>query len=461
MKNKAFTLLELLGVIIILGILSLITFPIILNQIKNAKQGIKYSTKTLIIDAAKDYYEDNTNNFDLIEGITYCIDIKTLTDNNYLNEHLKDEDLNNIDTSKKVKLIYRNNKLDYDVTDTCINNSLARNNIEVPIVTENSGLYKSTTDEGRYIYRGETPDNWIELNEGTEQNPNYVKYRIISYEPDGTMKVARNERLEDTLLFWDKSHNRSTTTDTYCQKPDSDGCNVWGNQYNTLFKGNPIGDNFHYSYYSNNTTTELTDTISGTVTSDSTLNTYLNDTWLENKKISEYIENHSFNVGGIFYIKSYSGGDKGIKKEKEEESRYTWNGKVGLLNVTEILESSLNLNCTSVYSNYYYNKSYYYKAEGESNASLHISNDEWPCKTDNYNYKENYVQWTLSPHLEQTGTIWTMMQTGSFGFYLSINAYMSGNIGERGVRPAFYLKSNIGLTGSGTETNPYRIVGES
>jgi len=119
MKNKAFTLLELLGVVIILGVLSLIAFPPLLNQIKKAKQGIKDSTKTLIIDAAKDYYEDNTNNFDLIEGMTYCIDIKTLTDENYLNKNLKNENLNNIDTSKKVKLIYHNEKFNYDVVDSC------------------------------------------------------------------------------------------------------------------------------------------------------------------------------------------------------------------------------------------------------------------------------------------------------------------------------------------------------
>ena len=119
MKRKGFTLIELLGVIIILGILSMITFPIILNQIKNAKQGIKESTKTLIIDAAKDYYEDNTNNYETIEGMTYCIDTKTLIDNNYLNKKLKDEKLNDIDTTQKVKMTYHNDKFNYEVVDSC------------------------------------------------------------------------------------------------------------------------------------------------------------------------------------------------------------------------------------------------------------------------------------------------------------------------------------------------------
>ena len=119
MKNRGFTLIELLGVIMILGILALITFPPILEQIKNSKQEIKNSTKILITDAAKDYYEDNINNYEKTEGITYCIDINTLTDNGYLNKKIKDENINDISNTKKVKMIYHNNKFEYDVVDSC------------------------------------------------------------------------------------------------------------------------------------------------------------------------------------------------------------------------------------------------------------------------------------------------------------------------------------------------------
>lgn len=119
MNRKGFTLIELLGVIIILGILAMITFPVVLNQIKNAKQGIKDSTKALIIDAAKDYYEENTNNYERIEGMTYCIDINTLTDNGYLNKKIKDENINDISNTKKVKMTYHNSKFNYYVADSC------------------------------------------------------------------------------------------------------------------------------------------------------------------------------------------------------------------------------------------------------------------------------------------------------------------------------------------------------
>lgn len=119
MKNKGFTLIELLGVIMILAILALITFPPIIEEIKKSKSEIKGTTKVLIIDAAKDYYEDNINNYELIEGVTYCININTLSEQGYLNKKIKDENLNNISDNKKVKMIYHNNKFDYDVVDSC------------------------------------------------------------------------------------------------------------------------------------------------------------------------------------------------------------------------------------------------------------------------------------------------------------------------------------------------------
>lgn len=172
MKKNAFTLLELLGVVIILGVLSLITFPIILNQIKDAKQGIKDSTKTLIIDAAKDYYEDNTNNYEKTEGITYCIDIKTLTDENYLSRNLKNENLNNIDTSKKVKLIFHNNKFDYEIVDSCTHYTVTFDanggsvDIDSKEVIENStyGTLPTPTRAG-YTFMGWNGKNMINIDE--------------------------------------------------------------------------------------------------------------------------------------------------------------------------------------------------------------------------------------------------------------------------------------------------------
>lgn len=174
MKKNGFTLIELLGVVIILAVLALVTFPKLLNQIKKTKQGIKDSTRVLIIDAAKDYYEDNINNYDKIQGLSYCIDITTLTDNNYLDEKLKDENLNDIDTTKKVKLTYHNNKFDYDITDSCTYYTVTfdANGGSVDVgskeVIENSayGELPTPSREG-YTFMGWNGKNMLNIDEAT------------------------------------------------------------------------------------------------------------------------------------------------------------------------------------------------------------------------------------------------------------------------------------------------------
>ena len=455
MKNKGFTLMELLGVIIILSVLILITFPIILNQIGNTKKEIKDSTKVLIIDAAKDYYEDNINNYETYEGMTYCIN--TLSEQGYLNKKIKDENLNDIATSKNVKLIYHNSKFDYDIVDTCNNNSLTRNNIEVPIITEASGLYKSTTDEGRFIYRGGNPiSNWIELNEGTEQSPNYVKYRIIAFEPDGTIKVLRNDSL-DNIMYDDPSKyettNRNSTSNTsYCSA--SNGCNVWGNQDNTYYNGKPLSE-LNMDFYRYRLNDEQTDYMlfseHGTITEDSSLNKLLNNTWISTKAMNKYIANHSFNVGGIYYDGANIKYLKTLKNEKKEEQMYIWNGKIGLVNATEYVESSINPTCTNVFSTYYYNSAYYY------NGAQHLTDiKQWPCSNPDYAWMPNNTSfYTMSMGLTASTTIiWRVASTGFF----NTNSVKSDYIKPR---PAFYLKPSTSLIGEGTEESPYRIVGES
>ncbi len=435
--KKGFTLIELLGVIVILGILVLVAFPPLLNQIKKSKDEINDATKLLIIDAAKDYVEDNKNDYIKDEGLIYCINISALTDNNYLNEKIKNESFDDIDTTQKIKLTYHNDKFEYDITNNCINNSLARNGIEVALATENSGLYESTTEKGRFIYRGGNPiNNWVELNEGTEETPDYVKYRIVSFEPDGTIKVVRDERIrilkeDETVggIAWDTTNARKSdgTNNTYCTS--SSGCNVWGNQNNTLYNGESLGDNFHYIYYKKATDIALThSTMKGKVSIDSTLNQYLNSgSWTPLSTLNEYIENHEFNVGGVYNLSTQN---KSMSQEKEEESQLKWNGKIGLLNITEYAEASLNPTCVNAMSN--------------------TATNGRPCKELNWTYKNNYSQWTLSPSSYQRSTVWYVNSSGEFGGSVSAT-------NPFGVRPTFYLKSGTKLTGQGIENNPYKI----
>ena len=101
--------------------------------------------------------------------------------------------------------------------------------------------------------------------------------------------------------------------------------------------------------------------------------------------------------------------------------------------------NSTNSSCTDVWSNYYYNP------VNETNRT----SNEWPCKYDNYNYKSSYHQWSLSPYSNSKYSVWYVNSTGYFNHGYANSTY--------GVRPAFYLKSQISLTGEGTTTAPYSI----
>ena len=76
-------------------------------------------------------------------------------------------------------------------------------------VTTGDGLYADTYEEGRYIYRGGTPNNYITFNGET--------WRILSVEADGTIKIIRNKSIGD--MAWDISNSnnwsRPATLNTY------------------------------------------------------------------------------------------------------------------------------------------------------------------------------------------------------------------------------------------------------
>ena len=79
----------------------------------------------------------------------------------------------------------------------------------VDVVTSGDGLYQDTYEEGRYIYKGADPNNYITFSGET--------WRIISVESDNTIKIMRNESIGD--MVWDDTNSnnwaRPATLNTY------------------------------------------------------------------------------------------------------------------------------------------------------------------------------------------------------------------------------------------------------
>ena len=77
------------------------------------------------------------------------------------------------------------------------------------VTTTGDGLYADTYEEGRYIYKGANPNNYITFSGET--------WRIISVESDNTIKIMRNESIGD--MAWDSTNSnnwaRPATLNTY------------------------------------------------------------------------------------------------------------------------------------------------------------------------------------------------------------------------------------------------------
>ena len=55
------------------------------------------------------------------------------------------------------------------------------------MISQNDGLYQDTTESGRYVYKGVSPNNYLLFNNEL--------WRIMSFEKDGTVKIIKNEVL--------------------------------------------------------------------------------------------------------------------------------------------------------------------------------------------------------------------------------------------------------------------------
>ena len=282
--------------------------------------------------------------------------------------------------------------------------------ISVPTVESGDGLYEDSTRAGRYVYKGANPNNYIEFNNEL--------WRIVAKEADGTYKIVRNEVLPEEMPF-DNDNYRDKESNgaggTYCAN-DSYGCNAWAANVNLV--GSP-------SEFTNTTQT-------GTVLLDSSLNTYLNGEYLESiTENSDKIINYNWGVGATYTDASWEDDeDEDPSEFVAEEAAYKWNGKVALLSSSDaLLANSNTVQCGSVADNY-------------SNLET--------CKTTNYLIPSSGYYWLVSPSAHRSSGVYGVGSGGDF------SSGSSASI-SRGARPAVYLTSSLSLSGSGTESDPYRI----
>ena len=336
-------------------------------------------------------------------------------DDSYLNQSLRDF-IRRIDADaieNKGRLIaqfdngyYATVALDTEVisdisTDACIIGGQ-----QISPVTSGDGIYKDEYESGRCVYRGENPNNYIRFNNEL--------WRIIAREADGTYKIIRNDVLEDRAF--DEANHRSTEKNSYCQSP-SVGCGVYAavkGEFST-----PDG------------------AVKGTVTEDSSIKIYLNDDYYVNNinnTAKDQMTSHIFNIGAV---EDLSEGADSIARNIAGEKMYTWIGKVGLANVSDLLRASTNPLCTSA--------TYSFDSQRDCNSNYLLSSTDYAW------------YWTINAYYKVTEPAFNRVWKGFSSSYFSAVVGTSNAAHTSSPRPVVYLTSSLSLSGSGTQSDPYRI----
>ena len=89
MKNKGFTLAELLGVMVILALIGVITIPSVTSSLKKYRSELCESQLKEIVGAARSWASDNILKLPTGEGQTYTVSLKTLSDYGYIDAKIE------------------------------------------------------------------------------------------------------------------------------------------------------------------------------------------------------------------------------------------------------------------------------------------------------------------------------------------------------------------------------------
>ncbi len=292
----------------------------------------------------------------------------------------------------------------------------------VELVSSGDGLYEDQYENGRYIYRGQSPNNYVQFNNEL--------WRIIAKETDGTYKIIRDELLPQnagyTMIAFDSEEYRSHENNTYCTQLQYGGsCGVYG-KVSGIYQS-PDGQ------------------YSGTITENSSIADYLNGEYYNGltEIARAQIQQHVYYIGPVEYYDQT--GNDSISKNIAGEKMNTWTGNIGLVNVSDVLKASTNPACTSVTDQY----------DQLSDSMISTCNSNYlvdlPVRT---------AYWTINNEVwesdDYSDSVWYAAQYGGVAGLFGNDAlddYFAG------ARPVLYLRSNIQFTsGNGSKNNPFIIA---
>ncbi len=192
MNRKGFTIIEILGVLVLIAVLYIIFFPATIELFQRSTLLIDGVTEDIIVLQTKYYLEDNITQYPLIEDSVYCIPINNLIEGGYLGDFLYDAANYEEYNLNKIIKVEVTNQLEI----TIIDNYYCQVNYGTVGYIDQSGAYPPVLNHEMipvYWNLGwvvaDKSDSWYNYNEKQWANAVLVKpeYRNVYLNNSGVM----------------------------------------------------------------------------------------------------------------------------------------------------------------------------------------------------------------------------------------------------------------------------------
>ncbi len=207
MNRKAFTLIELIAVIVILSLVALVVFPAVNSVIRNSREKAYENQIKTIVKAAEECSYENTailpnegkkTKLNLVCLTKGCVLDGVNVEGGYINEDdIKDPRKTSKNIEGCVVITYEattnqtiKQKYKYEYRENCA--------AEIGLNTTGGWLLKNSNIENTNgIYKGQDVNNYINFSGST--------WRILKVNEDGTLTLVKNT--EVTTMPWDNNQN--------------------------------------------------------------------------------------------------------------------------------------------------------------------------------------------------------------------------------------------------------------